>query len=539
MHSALSAKAAKVTERFENAAFQTGTEEQLEMASAAPPQEASLLAEPGRVVACVSAQGGGMLLQDFADFARSALELRGVVAEFGNEMKDLVDKLLRCLDALQRRAGDTDELTLLIETARAAHSDHDLNMESFNNCIDYIATASELSAWGDSDEAASDASSFELKHRLLCDFSRIHVVRSAGFHIKTTDSFDEADDIVGLGTFEGVMSKFCMIVGQGLYDKHCKAKLAECFNQILKYSLEVVAVHHDVLQGCGADKKFPYLIRKPSLDDMRMERLDLGGSRDDERIFENLEFNQGLSFLKEFADIIGAQYIDVPGATHADEKELKSGMLVEYALFFADLACATREAGMVAAHLQQDLMIPISAGKKLQDEAIYGQVAYEIKLYMTTVTKLEDIISSPSCMACEKSAWQLPVSLATMRAWAKCMSIVGGDMQAMWLKEVSSALALRSQECASAVPSWSACFEAGRLLPAVAQKILVGRLGAVVAAHNGVHKLMTQLASAASLLEVSPRLQEHTLTIDSVRVAFDIMAKANEATIVILGPSWS
>lgn len=533
VHLALGAKAAAVTERFENAALQVGSDQQLEMAAAAAPQE-SLAKCGGHGASGNSATTEDKLQNEFSDLASSALDVWPHIFEFGNEMKDIIDKLMRCLDALHSRAGDSDELTVVLDTARVAQADHEVNMESFKNCIEYAAAVAGLSALGESSAVGSDSGSLQSQHKSLCDFSRVHVLHAGGFYIKVTDAFDEADDIAGLGTFEGVMSKFCMVVGQGLYDKHCKAKLAGCFNQVFKYSLEVVAVHHDVLGQCEADKKFPYLIRKPLLKDMRMEKLILTGTSDDERVFDNLESSQGLAFLRESVDIIGAHVVEVPGTTHADEKQAASGMPVEFAVFVADLSCAAFEIGLVASHLQQDLMILVSEGGVLNDEAIYGQVAFELKLHMTKVAKLEDIIASPSCLACERSAWQLPVSLSTMREWAKCMSIVGGDMQALWLQQVSRALASRSNECASSVPSWSACFEDGRMLPSVAQKLLVGRLSAVVAAHNGVHQLMTQLASAAAVLQVSPRLQENNLTIDNVRVAFDIMAKANDASIVIL-----
>lgn len=64
--------------------------------------------------------------------------------------------------------------------------------------------------------------------------------------------------------------------------------------------------------------------------------------------------------------------------------------------------------------------------------------------------------------------------------------------------------------------------------------MLAGRMGSIVERHNALHSLMGRLSQAAGILNISPRLQENSATIESVRVAFDTLGQASRASAVTL-----
>lgn len=114
------------------------------------------------------------------------------------------------------------------------------------------------------------------------------------------------------------------------------------------------------------------------------------------------------------------------------------------------------------------------------------------------------------------------------------MGVLGGDLQTMWLQQVAGVLQAQASLCASAVPSWTACFEGESLLRPVASKLLGGQLSNVVSAHHSLHQLMAKMGSATSLLGISPRLQDNVHTLEAVRISFDHMNRASLASVVVL-----
>lgn len=72
------------------------------------------------------------------------------------------------------------------------------------------------------------------------------------------------------------------------------------------------------------------------------------------------------------------------------------------------------------------------------------------------------------------------------------------------------------------------------MLEPLATKVLGGKLPILMSAHNTLHTLMSRFAASASMLSVSPRLQDNPETIESARVSFDTLGRANQASIVVM-----
>lgn len=527
LHNALGEQVSKVTNHLAVSDVAEAGDKQLEM-------EPTVCADQDQGD---GALGGAMELgcvaSELTALTEAAKSLKMPFAEFGATITDLLKKLVRCMEALHKRASGDETIDLILETSRVALREHCENLETTELCLDYIAGASELLLLDKLGQSLENGTTMQEFHDMLCNFCKTHTERSGGFMLKVTDGFDSADTL-DCGTFEAVMAGFTSTVGQQLYDKHCHQKIKQCFERLQKNSVEVSMVNPEVLKDSAPDKKLAFLIRAPALQDLLLDSLSLEGAESDEKAFEGLDHNQALGFLKKFVEIIGVEAVVVPGSSHPDSEVIDGGMPTELALFYGDIACATTDLSIVAAHLHRDLLLVAASGGLVTQVEVHGPIAYELNLFKLTLSRLDKAINCEFCLACEKSSWRLPVSLSSVREWACCMGVLGGDLQTLWLRQVSCVFQAQSSLCAGAVPSWTACFDGEVFLRPVASKLLEGKFNSVVGAHNSLHQLMARLGSAATLLGISPRLQDNAETLQAVRIAFDNMSRASLASVVVL-----
>lgn len=149
------------------------------------------------------------------------------------------------------------------------------------------------------------------------------------------------------------------------------------------------------------------------------------------------------------------------------------------------------------------------------------------------ISKLEGCVNSSAAVEVEKQGWRFAVPLATLCEWVRLVGIFGDRMMCKWLNEVSQCLLTEAAKAGGDIPAWTACFEEGRILEPLAASMLDGRLGGIVASHNRLHTLMSALGGAAGRLSVVPRLQDNPVTIQSVRVAFEVIQRASKASAAV------
>lgn len=188
----------------------------------------------------------------------------------------------------------------------------------------------------------------------------------------------------------------------------------------------------------------------------------------------------------------------------------------------------------IASHIHSGLMSASCADAPIANEDLCGGIAYHLKLFNTAISHFDAEVNSELSFNLEKSSLKMPTCMSVFRDWAKSIGLFGGQGMTTWLRQISASLQAEAHACLSKLPSWSACFEQGRLLESVAAKVLDKKLESIVGAHNQLHKKMSLMSSAASLLEVSPRLRDHPETIEAAHISFDVMGKASDSSIVAL-----
>lgn len=109
--------------------------------------------------------------------------------------------------------------------------------------------------------------------------------------------------------------------------------------------------------------------------------------------------------------------------------------------------------------------------------------------------------------------------------------------QAVLLRSTSVSLEKTTTRCKSKIPAWTACFDDnGKLLERIAWKLLTPTvLAGLTAGDNEIHNMLSGMNRAAKALEVTPRLQEHESTLDSIMSSMATLKQASVASVVALG----
>lgn len=480
-------------------------------------------------------QGLAMLTEALQALRGAAAQEQALVEAFKKKVYELLQRTLKCLEALRTRSGSSDELDAVLIQTKLTMERHKRNQDEAMACINYLVSGCDLSLSDIASDTIAPAPSPRSLHASLCAFCKVHIAhaKGSGFRFELTDGFADEDDIDGSGTWEGIMGKYYDSVGARLYSAHGDAKVSTCFAQIMLFQVDLAEVHDSVLCDAPPDKKLVYLIKSPLVkDDLVAQPLAFDENTDRESIFGTFAYNEAFMFIEEFSDVVSLQSVAVPQTSHPDKSS--THMPIEMALFLARLICRVRDLATIAAHVHDKLMLVAGAGEIVQDTLLNGQVAHAMRLFQDLIVYVEGESNSDMALSLERAGWQLPHSVCQFRVWAKLMGCWGAQALQQWLKQVSRHLHDGSAKCAAQIPSWSAVFEEGKLLEPLASKVLGGKLPVLINAHNTLHSLMSQFAASASTLSVSPRLQDNAETIESARVSFDTLGRANQASIVVM-----
>lgn len=460
-----------------------------------------------------------------------ATSIRDQLVDFGIEVGDTLKQIIKCLKAILQRTTEEPGVVDLLGQAQESFDRHASNMTEIQDCIDYLVAGcalrvADLAPQSDYSKMALESS----HHSSLCSFSRAHLAHmgSNGFTFALTDFFDGIDSIDQAGTFQAIVGQYFAKVGCALYEQHTIKQVTNCIAEVMKHRVEVGVVHESVLVSAPADKVLGYLIKSPAIADFSNEDLVMFDFPKDADVFPSTSYQTARKFFNEFVEVTEMYQVNIPGVSHPDSFDQK--MPIELASFYLEVVCIVRQVSVVASGLHEQHMVPPIG--RVEQERIYGDLAFRLRLFQILVSQLDLAINSEKALLLERLGWQLPQPLPSLRDWAKAMSRFAGKCQTQWLLRVSKVLKAQSEACSAAIPSWSACFENGRFLEEVARRVLAGRLAGVVTTHNALHSLMGKLGASASELSIAPRLQDNELSLESVRISFDVMARASQASIV-------
>lgn len=145
------------------------------------------------------------------------------------------------------------------------------------------------------------------------------------------------------------------------------------------------------------------------------------------------------------------------------------------------------------------------------------------------------VCASPKANEMESVGWTLPVSFAVGRQLSSAMGCFYRRMTTLTLEYWSSMLQAASATVSSTCPSFGSCMSGATFDEELAIAITANKLTPVVQAHNSLHKLMADMASASESSGLTPRHQDHAATKGAIAVARHALQLAKDATIVARG----
>lgn len=211
----------------------------------------------------------------FTELQTKASAIKEKVTNFCEEMQALLHQIMRVLDALRRRAADSNAIDDLAPKASLAKAYNEKNTKMGSDCIEYITNACEL---GIGDLLPPNSATATM-HIALINFCKIHLqYKEPGFHFLLCENFDGADATDDSGNLDTILEGFMKYVGEGLYNRHGMMKVSDCVSTITARAVDITIVHENVITTCVVDHILPYLVKAPELKQLCSEPLVLNST---------------------------------------------------------------------------------------------------------------------------------------------------------------------------------------------------------------------------------------------------------------------
>lgn len=238
----------------------------------------------------------------------------------------------------------------------------------------------------------------------------------------------------------------------------------------------------------------------------------------------------------EFAELVMATgMIEVNMQMLLPKGSKKVMMQAPLAGMYLRTICVVRDASVVAAYLQRNILDRDAKDAPLSDDSINHNFASALGCFNKLIADMDSLLQGSEAFSLESEGWDLALSMPMARAWCKSMFVFGdrslSALISLWMRGLTSV----AEACASACPNWQAAFNNKVLNLPLLQRICSGRLSAIAASHNKLHDYMSKLNTMANHLQISPRLKEHELCAEPIAVALNIMAKASDAVTICTG----
>ena len=199
---------------------------------------------------------------------------------------------------------------------------------------------------------------------------------------------------------------------------------------------------------------------------------------------------------------------------------------------------ACRDSSVAAAYLQKDLINKSSAALAATSSTgldIFGYLTKLLRLYMNGMSEIDRLASCDPGVALERSGSQLPFSFAVVRDWHTGMCKFGRECLAALLGLFDRELALAVDHGRTTMPAFEVIFEGGAFSEEVAKQTLPGKTKKVVHAHIRIYQILKSMGSAGKCLEVVPKLQDHTITSTTVKIAQSTLERLTACSVLMQG----
>ena len=208
----------------------------------------------------------------------------------------------------------------------------------------------------------------------------------------------------------------------------------------------------------------------------------------------------------------------------------------EVGLFVLKMTCAIKDVVAFAAIVHKNLLSTQGQVQTDDRDRIFGFVSNAIFYLKRSVAKLQQLVGENDSIEAESSGVKLPNTVEHVRQWASNASSFAARSVDTLLDVFSTFLSKSTENCKKVCPAWEAIMRRdGALDYALASKIMRPNMVKVVAAHNLIYDNLRRMSASASMLEISPRLQEHKITAAAVATSQAELGRASQVSIMILG----
>ena len=253
---------------------------------------------------------------------------------------------------------------------------------------------------------------------------------------------------------------------------------------------------------------------------------------------DSMPYNRSMEALDHVVKASKLTAFKLLGAATADGEGVADGVMVkcEVGLFVLKMTCAIKDVVAFAAIVHKNLLSTQGQAQRDDRDRIFGFVSNAIFYLKRSVAKLQQLVGENDSIEAESSGVKLPNTVEHVRQWASNASSFAERSVDTLLDVFSTFLSKSTENCKKVCPAWEAIMRRdGALDYALASKIMRPNMVKVVAAHNLIYDNLRRMSASASMLEISPRLQEHKITAAAVATSQAELGRASQVSIMILG----
>lgn len=340
--------------------------------------------------------------------------------------------------------------------------------------------------------------------------------------------------------FSRVASELKMIKGERLLATHAFPTLNSALDTLENMQININPVDNIVIDDIKkVETMFNIVVEAPLAQSL--SSWFTGAQLGDFEVLANhmrsWKHNRLLKNLTDFVAALGLSDIKSNTIRNLAQPHLQD-QPAEIVLLALSLKALLYDIAAIAAAIHTQFIMETTSASPpsaMNPEMITTKMPYMLKQLTDCLSVLESRVESPEYKALEAGGWRLEVSVSMARSWKTAMLSFGKRALDLLLNQWAVALTAVSQEAKGHCPAWEACLQQGVWNDKLATSMLVGKQKSVVRAHNTLYEYIQKITNAASIIDVSPRVQDNPLNSESVTVALHTLASLKTAAVVCDG----
>lgn len=464
-----------------------------------------------------------------------AVGMKGECQAFAALLGDVSSSMARVSDTMSTKAGACGfEMPSPSPAECTADIDHAWKMLA--NINDYIRLCCIVGAvevdyekapylrFNESDREYTDS---------LFAFARLHTQVSAPAAVQLKCHCLVPPEAATTVIVEG-MSAFVKDRGIDTYAKHASTFVKSCMQAVLEARVVVFVANEAIIKENCLDGLLWHILSDDGWQQRLPSRVDFKEDFELGCMTQDWKHNRAFRSLETFIGATSLPEMSMENISHPDlQKNMVPSKVARAAL---RSICFVRDLVVIGAVLQTSFLSEVAAGKEICEDDIFSEFTRALAEFTQTIVKFDNFLEDGHTFELERDGWRFDPSFAVLRQWRRCASAFGGRCLNTLLTKFVDILEGKCNACKNAAPDWRAAFDQqGKFNLELAVKLVKNRLKPLVDAHNSIHAIMRRMSSSASLLEVSPRLQDHPITAQSIAVALNGLAAATVASTVCSG----